>query len=114
MTALEFAELARLLSAELRRLGHAAPSFRSPPRAPGLYRSLGRLSDGTVQVSVRLRERTSLAVAADMIDGALIAASLAGREASAVRDALWRTVDSLVIGGRTRTDRPPTMRVVAA
>ena len=98
MTALEFAELARRLSAVLRDLNHEAPCFRSPPRSPGFSRSLARLPDGTVQVAVRLRQRPSLAVAGDMIEGAVVATGLTGRQAADVRDALWSSAEGLLVG----------------
>ncbi len=98
MTALEFAELARRLSATLRDRDHESPCFRSPPRSPGFSRSLARLPDGTVQVAVRLRNRSSLAVAGDMIEGAVVASGLTGRQAAEVRDALWSSAEGLLVG----------------
>lgn len=96
MTALEFAELARRLSAALRELGVEVPCFRSPPRSPGLGRSLCRGTDGSVQVAVRLRGRSALAVASDMIDGAVAANQQTGATAAATRDALWSAVEALL------------------
>lgn len=96
MTALEFAELARRLSATLRDQGVDVPCFRSPPRSPGLGRSLCRAADGSVQVAVRLRGRSPLAVASDMIDGAVAANRQTGAAAAATRDALWSAAEPLL------------------
>ena len=88
--------MARRLSEASRRLGIEAPGFRSPPRAPGVRRSVRREADGSATISVALRGRPGVAVMADMVDGVLAAAELAGIEAISVRDELWGEVAALV------------------
>lgn len=99
MTSLEFAELARRLSAAARNEGIVAPLFRSPPRSPGLDRSLRRGADGSVTVSVRLKRRPASAVAGDMIDGILAANRLERGTAGRQRDRLWQVAEELVAFG---------------
>ncbi len=96
LSSVRFAAMARRLSEEARSLGVAAPGFRSPPRSPGLRRSIRRERDGSATVSVALRERPAIAVVADMIDGVLVASSLDGTAASAARDALWSVAAELL------------------
>jgi len=91
-TSLRFAGAARLLGAEARRLGLLVPGFRSPPRLAGLDRSLRRRPGGGATVSVRIRGRPHVAVAADMIEGIIACNRLGGREADTVRSALWRAL----------------------
>lgn len=112
MTALEFAELARRLSAALRDRGADVPCFRSPPRSPGLSRSLCRSADGSVQVAVRLRGRSPLAVASDMIDGAVAANRQTGAAAAATRDALWPVAEALLHPTRSTVDGSSEMLAV--
>ncbi|MFT7601056.1 MAG: hypothetical protein ACI8TP_004006 [Acidimicrobiales bacterium] len=96
MTSLEFAELARRLSAAARQQGYEPPQFRSPPRTPGTDRSLSRKADGSTTVSVRLKDRPSFAVAGDMIDGVLASNRLAGGVAGQQRDLLWSAAEDLL------------------
>lgn len=70
---LTFARIARDTVSVARRHGLAAPAFRSPP-PPGMDRSLRRTPAGAV-VSVRLRDRDWVDVAADVVDGILAANS---------------------------------------
>jgi hypothetical protein len=90
-TALRFATAARALSMEARRLGLAAPAFRSPPRAAGVDRALRRRGGWPV-VSVRVRDRYWPAVAADMVEGVIAANGLSGRVAEEVRGQLWQVI----------------------
>lgn len=89
LTSLRFAALARRLSESARATGIGVPGFRSPPRAPGIQRSIRREPDGSATVSVALRGRPGIAVVADMVDGVIAAAELTGIEAGQVRDQLW-------------------------
>lgn len=89
LTSLRFAALARRLSESARTIGVGVPGFRSPPRAPGVQRSIRRESDGSATISVALRGRPGIAVVADMIDGVIAAAELTGVEAGQLRDRLW-------------------------
>jgi len=90
-TATTFAEMARILTATCQRLGVDAPGFRSPPRTPGADRSLVRGAAG-VMVAVRLRGRPWPAVAADMVEGVVVANELTGPAAAGLRGELWRDV----------------------
>jgi hypothetical protein len=84
--AARFAETARRLGAAARAAGLAVPAFRSPPRVDA-HRTIRRFRDGVV-VSVRLRERPFAAVAADMVDGVLVANRLDPAAAERVRGEL--------------------------
>jgi len=87
-TTLQFAEGARALARAARARGLLAPSFRSPPRISGIDRTLRRHEDFCV-VAVRTRGRPWVAVAADMIEGVIVANRLSGKDAVRVRGALW-------------------------
>jgi hypothetical protein len=91
-TSLRFAEAARRLTDVARRRGLEAPAFRSPPRSPGLSRTIRRRADGSATVAVALRDRPWPAVLADLIDGVVVANGLEGASAAAARDALWSAV----------------------
>jgi len=97
---LRFAEVARRLGAAAHAQGLAVPAFRSPPRTPGVARTLRRHPGGTV-VSVQLRGRPFPAVVDDMVDGVLAANRVASADADALRAALHASVDDLA---RLRTD----------
>jgi hypothetical protein len=92
-TSLRFARLARSLGEAARAQGLRAPSFRSPPRLPGVSRSIVRRGPGvTVTVAVALRDRPWAAVVADMVEGVVAANRLAGVGADRTRAALWEAV----------------------
>ena len=85
-----FWELARRVADEGRRLGLAAPGFRTPPVLPGAVRTLRRTPAGAVvAVAVAWRDRPTAAVLADLVDGLVVANGLAGAEAAACRRRLW-------------------------
>ena len=105
MTSLEFAELARRLGAVARTAGFEPPSFRSPPRSPAHTRALVRQSGGSVTVSVRLKNRSSLAVAADLIDGVIAANAVVGQPAGHLRDELWQAADDVLLPRVPSTSR---------
>jgi len=90
-TSLRFARLARSLGEAARAQGLRAPSFRSPPRLPGVSRSIVRRGPG-VTVAVALRDRPWGAVVADMVEGVVAANRLAGVGADRARAALWQAV----------------------
>lgn len=92
--ALTFAATARLVTGACRHLGVGVPGFRSPPRDPGVQRSVTGTGDDAV-VSVRLAGRPWPAVAADMIEGVVVANGLdttGGDGAGRLRDALWEVL----------------------
>jgi hypothetical protein len=84
--AARFAETARRLGTAARAAGLTVPAFRSPPRVDAA-RSIRRFPDGTV-VSVQLRERPFAAVAADMVEGVLVANRVGPEDAGRLRPAL--------------------------
>lgn len=87
-TTVQFAEAARSLARVARARGLTVPTFRSPPRLTGVDRSIRRSRDHAI-VSVRLRGRPWVAVAADMIEGVIVANQLEGPATLRVRGALW-------------------------
>jgi hypothetical protein len=68
--------------------GLRAPTFRSPPRIPGVSRSIARRGPAAT-VAVALRDRPWAAVAADMVEGVVVANRLVGVRADRARSALW-------------------------
>lgn len=87
-SAVRFATTARVLANVTRSLGLAAPGFRSPPRIKGADRTLiGSGSEAVV--SVRLRDRPWPAVAADMVEGVIVANGITDIAAGKLRAALW-------------------------
>jgi hypothetical protein len=91
-----FAATARRLGDAARAAGLAVPAFRSPPRVAGAERTVRRYPGGTV-VSVRLRDRSHDAVAADMVEGVVVTNRLTGDAALRARtmlaEALVRATD---------------------
>lgn len=90
---LAFAEAARQLGMAVRGQGLNVPSFRSPPREVGRRRTLARHGDGSVTVSVMVRNRVWEAVLADMIEGVVAANQMDGVDAEALRDQLWEALE---------------------
>ncbi|MYH72682.1 MAG: hypothetical protein F4153_08940 [Acidimicrobiia bacterium] len=90
---LAFAEAARQLGMAIRGQGLVVPSFRSPPRKIGRRRALTRHGDGSVTVSVMVRNRVWVAVLADMIEGVVAANQMDGIDAEALRDQLWEALE---------------------
>jgi hypothetical protein len=87
-TSLRFAAAVRAIAMEARRLGLEVPGFRSPPRLAGADRSLRRRPGASPAVAVRLTGRPFELVAADMVEGVVVANGLSGRRATEVRDRL--------------------------
>lgn len=90
---LAFAEAARQLGMAVRGQELVVPSFRSPPREVGRRRTLSRHDDGSVTVSVMVRNRVWEAVLADMIEGIVAANRMDGIDAEALRDHLWEALE---------------------
>ena len=86
-----FSALAQVLAAEARRRGLEAPGFRSPPRLPGVVRTIRRSGGGSV-IAVRIRGRRVDAIAADMVDGVVVANRLDDHTAASVRAELLHTL----------------------
>ncbi len=90
---LAFAEAARQLGMAVRGQELVLPSFRSPPREVGRRRTLARHDDGSVTVSVMVRNRVWEAVLADMIEGVVAANQMDGIDAEVLRDQLWEALE---------------------
>lgn len=90
---LAFAEAARQLGVAVRGQELVMPSFRSPPREVGRRRTLSRHEDGSVTVSVMVRNRVWEAVLADMIEGIVAANRMDGIDAEVLRDQLWEALE---------------------
>lgn len=86
-SATDFALISRILTETATAFGGNAPGFRSPPRIPGVKRSVTRNRDGSVTVAVAVRHRPVMAVVADMIDGIILTSGSAS--GSDLYDALW-------------------------
>jgi hypothetical protein len=84
-SALAFGEMSRVVAAEARGHGLVTPSFRSPPRLPGVTRTVRRYANGQWQVSVHHRDRPVADVAADLVEGVLMANGLSGTAAAGWR-----------------------------
>ena len=96
MDVTDFAAAARALAREARALGLEAPGFRSPPRAPGVDRSLRQRPGAPAAVAVRLRGRDPDAVLADMVEGVVVANRLDGPGAEAARARLLGAAGAVV------------------
>lgn len=83
-TALAFATLARRLCDAARASGLVAPAFRTPPRRANALRTIRFLPGGAV-VAVRLHGRSIDRVAADMVEGVVVANRLEGQAAARLR-----------------------------
>lgn len=90
--AAQFSSTVRLLAEEARRAGLEVPGFRSPPRLPGVSRSIRRLPAGSSVVAVAIRGRSAADVLADLIEGVLACNDLQGPEAEAARERLYRAM----------------------
>ena len=116
--AMSFAAIGRILTGQALSLGVIAPSFRSPPRIPGVRRSVTRNRDGSITVSVIVSRRPLSAVIADMIDGVVLTSGLKAVEARTLYDKLWTTSHGWLLGIAPTTDSlpptgTPTLRAVA-
>lgn len=88
----QFSSTVGLLAEEVRRTGLEMPGFRSPPRLPGVNRSIRRLPAGSSVVAVTLRGRSADDVVADMIEGIVACNHLEGPQAEMIRDRLYGAV----------------------
>lgn len=97
LNSVRFAQIARRLNQTASAAGLRTPAFRSPPRTPGLCRSITRRADGSATVSVALRGRPAVAVVADMIDGVMAANEPGSTRSAAVSDRLWAAAAPLLM-----------------
>lgn len=95
-SAVRFATTARVLTNVTRTLGLASPGFRSPPRLDDVDRTLAG-SGADAVVSVRLRDRPWAAVAADMVEGVIVANAVTGIAAGRLRAQLWLALDEVAL-----------------
>jgi hypothetical protein len=70
--------------------------FRSPPRRPGVDRTIRRRRSAAPLVSVRLCDRPLAAVRADVIEGVVVANRLDGERADRFRRAAWTALGGSV------------------
>ena len=113
MTSVRFAQIARQLNQVVAANDLEAPAFRSPPRTPGMRRSIRRRSDGSATVSVSLRGRPAVAVVADMIDGIVAANGPESDRPPGLRDRLWSAAMPLLGVEVDRTATRSTSRRAA-
>ncbi len=111
-SATDFATASRILTDTAAQFNGTAPGFRSPPRIPGVKRSVTRNRDGSVTVAVAVRDRPVMAVIADMIDGIMLTSGDSGE--SNLYDALWSAAQSWVQNMRPTTEPSPRHLRVAA
>jgi hypothetical protein len=86
-----FAEAARRLGAVAHGAELRVPAFRSPPRVPGVDRTIRRFPGGTV-VAVRIEGRAWDAIVADMVEGVLVTNRLDQAAAATMRGRLRAAV----------------------
>jgi hypothetical protein len=91
-TTLQFAAVVRTLGTAARSLELEVPGFRTPPRRPGIVRTIRRGADGGATVAVASKDRPAPAVVADLIEGIVVVNQLEGVDAARVRTALWEAV----------------------
>lgn len=89
---LAFASAVRTICAATRARDLVVPGFRSPPRRPGLERTLRWRPDGTATIAVAVRDRPLQAVVADLIEGVVVVNGLDGPDATRLRTSLWAAV----------------------
>ena len=80
-----FSEAVQRLATEARRRGLEPPGFRAPPRLAGAVRTIRRPASGGSIVAVRLYGRPFERVAADIVDGLLVANQVKGARARELR-----------------------------
>ena len=94
-TSRRFSAVAKALGDEARRRGLTPPAFRSPPRLADAARTIRRADERAV-IAVRLRGRPAEDVAADMVEGVVVANRLAGAAAARCRAELREAVAPLL------------------
>jgi hypothetical protein len=113
-TATDFAAIGRVLSDAASARQIEGPAFRSPPRIPGVQRSVTRNRDGSVTVAVSVRDRPLLAVLADMIDGVVLASGLRGTEGGLLYNDLWTVAQNWIEHEYSQGPEPRTHLTIAA
>ena len=114
---IRFADVARRLGAAARAAGLVVPAFRTPPRRPGVPRTIRRLPGGPV-VAVVVRGRNLEAIVADMVEGVLAANGLSGVGAAHVarrahaRGGRPRRARGVIVTACTCSGRPRSFALV--
>lgn len=90
-TPIEFGKLARALCAIAHRLDLRTPVFTTPPRVSGTRRSIRRRVNSDV-IAVKLKGRPLGAVAADLIDGMVLANVDQVADTDLLRDQLYNAI----------------------
>ena len=109
----QFAEGARSLGRAARSRELMVPGFRTPPRVAGVDRSIRRTNAGSV-IAVRTRGRPWVAVAADMVEGIIVANALVGADAVRVRGAMWSALGFATASPAPVASVPPPKTVSVA
>lgn len=115
---LVFSRMAESVGLWARTKGMQVPNFQSPPRND-LMRSLRRHPSGSTTVLVRVRDRSTKAVAIDLVEGVVVANALTGSAADSVRSDIFALLGEFVDNDlsdlrNTAGSNPPTARRVAA
>ena len=90
---IKFLKVIRTLERIAGQRGFVAPSFRCPPPSAKFQRSIKKLDNDKVTISIVARDRPWLAVLADIVEGFVIANSSSERE-SELRNLLWDSIAS--------------------
>ena len=77
-------------------MGLVVPTFRAPPRIPGVDRTLRR-SRGEPIVAVRIRGRPFADVVADIVEGVLVANGVTRRADPPIRRRLLSAVERSLV-----------------
>lgn len=85
--AYRFSQIARAVAAAARAEGLLVPTFVSPPRLPGVDRTIRRRPGGAI-VAVRTRNRPPQLVLSDCVEGVVVANGLRGPDAVRTRTTL--------------------------
>ena len=88
-----FSTIVRAVSQEARQLGLMVPGFRSPPRVAGADRTIRRRA-GETTIAVRLRGRPFADVAADVVEGILVANRVVPSHTRKVRRQLLSAIEA--------------------
>jgi hypothetical protein len=109
---IRFASLVRAVATEARRLGLEVPGFRSPPRLAGADRTLRRRPGSSPSVAVRVGGRSDQAVAADLVEGVIVANGLLAAAAAHARHRLLAVLPAELVAEPAdlfaQPDRHPT------
>ena len=89
----DFSDCVRRIVGLAKTQGLTPPVFRSPPRLPGLDRSIQRRANGSVMIAIRRGDRPFAAVQGDVIEGVVVANSLVGEQAEQFRRAAWSALE---------------------